>query len=120
MIERVLADGIVVLHAAFVLFVAFGGFAVIVRSWIAWLHLPAACWGTLVALCGWTCPLTPLEVSLRRAAGDAGYAGGFIEHYLVALIYPPGLTRELQVVLGIMVVVINLLAYTIVMRRRSG
>jgi hypothetical protein len=117
MLYRVAADGVLVLHFAFVLFVVLGGFLVLRWRQVAWLHVPAALWGALVEFAGWICPLTPLEVALRRAAGDAGYSGDFIEHYLVAALYPDGLTREVQFALGAAVVVLNAAIYAVVWRR---
>jgi hypothetical protein len=108
---RWLADGVLVVHFAFILFVAAGGLLVLRFPRLAWAHVPAAVWGAVIELTGGVCPLTPIEVSLRQRAGEAGYAGGFIEHYLTAVIYPGGLTRTAQVVLGVAVVVINGLVY---------
>ena len=118
MIFRLLADAVVVLHAAFVIFVVFGGFVVLRWRWVVWLHAPAAVWGALVELGGWICPLTPLENWLRGRAGDAGYSGGFIEHYVLHVLYPSGLTRTAQWILGGAVVVINVAVYSRVLRRR--
>lgn len=118
MIYRILADVVLILHLAFVLFVVLGGLLVLRWPRLAWLHVPAATWGVLVALVGWPCPLTPLENHLRQLGGQSGYGGGFIEHYIVGLIYPSGLTRELQMGLGAMVLVINLVVYTLMIRRR--
>lgn len=116
---RLLADAVVVLHAAFVLFVVLGGFIALRWRWVAWLHIPAAVWGALVELNGWICPLTPLENWLRGRAGEAGYSGGFIEHYVLRVLYPSGLTRTVQWVLGGVVVVVNVAVYARVLRRRS-
>jgi hypothetical protein len=106
-----LADAVLVLHFAFVLFVALGGFLVLRWPRLAWLHVPVFVWGALIELTGGTCPLTPLEVALRQRAGEAGYTGGFIEHYLTSLIYPGGLTRTIQVALGVAVLAVNGLVY---------
>ncbi|HSA54939.1 MAG TPA: DUF2784 domain-containing protein [Gemmatimonadaceae bacterium] len=114
----VLADATVVAHLAFVLFVTFGGLAVLRWPRLAWLHLPAAIWGVLIEFAGWICPLTPLENALRRQAGEAGYEGGFIEHYVTALLYPAGLTRSMQWILGGGTLLLNLVIYTLVLRRR--
>jgi hypothetical protein len=111
MIVRAVADGVLLLHAAFVLFVVAGGLLVLRWPKLARVHLPAAVWAAYVEFTGRICPLTPLEVALRRNAGDAGYAGGFIEHYVVLLMYPDGLTRDTQTMLGVLVVVINVLVY---------
>lgn len=105
------ADLLVLLHSAFICFVVFGGLLVW-RWWrVAFLHLPAVAWGVLLEINGWLCPLTPWEQQLRRAAGERGYQGGFIEHYLLPLIYPAGLTRGLQVWLAVCVIAINLFVY---------
>ena len=116
---RILADLVVGIHALFVVFVVLGALLALRRPWLAALHLPAAVWGALIELRGWICPLTPLEKSLRAAAGDAGYHGGFIEHYLLPVLYPAGLTRNVQLVLGAVVIVVNLLVYGLVLRRRA-
>jgi hypothetical protein len=122
LIYRALADLILALHFVFVLFVVLGGLLVLRWPRIAWLHIPAAIWGVLIEYTGWICPLTPLENSLRTRGGEAGYNGGFIEHYIQPLLYPAGLTRSTQVVLGSLVLVLNLTAYGIAvsrMRRRG-
>jgi hypothetical protein len=111
MIYLLLADGVLLLHLAFILFVVLGGFLVRSRPWLAWLHLPAALWGAAVELAGLACPLTPLENRLRALGGTTGYPGGFIEHLLAPLVYPETLARELQVFMGLGVVAINLIAY---------
>lgn len=114
MIYRFLADAVLLLHLAFILFVVLGGFLVRHHPRLAWLHLPAATWGILVEITGQVCPLTPLENSLRRMAGQSGngnYSGSFVEHYLLPVIYPEALTREAQIVLGLGVVIINIVAY---------
>ncbi len=111
MIYRFLADAVLVLHLAFIIFVVLGGWFLPRWPRLAWLHVPAAVWGTTIELCGCICPLTPLENTLRRWGGEAGYPGGFVEHYLLAVIYPDALTREGQITLGIGVVIINLAAY---------
>ena len=111
------ADVLVLIHFAFILFVLFGGFLVLWRRWLAWLHLPAAVWGVLVEFNGWICPLTPWEQALRIQAGEKGYSGGFIEHYLEAVIYPAGLTPEIQTVLGLLLLMANLGIYTWVFGR---
>ncbi len=116
-----LADLVVVVHLLFILFVAAG--ALLLFRWprLAWMHLPAAIWGVLVEWAGWICPLTPLENALRRAAGEAGYGGGFVERYLLPLIYPTGLTPAIQFALGAAVLVFNVAVYVIVygVRRRG-
>ena len=117
MLYRLAADGVLVLHAGFVLFVVLGGLLVLRRPRLAWVHLPAAAWGAAIEFCGWTCPLTPLEQALRRRGGEAGYSGGFVEHYVVALLYPQGLTRGLQLALGLFVLAVNLAVYAWVWHR---
>lgn len=120
MAYRVLADLVVGMHALFVAFVVLGGLLALRWPWIAAAHLPAAVWGALIELRGWVCPLTPLEKSLRAAAGDAGYQGGFIEHYVLPVLYPAGLTRDVQLTLGSLVIAVNLVIYGIVLRRRMA
>lgn len=117
MAYRILADLLVGVHVLFVAFVVFGGLLALRSLWIAAAHLPAAAWGALIEFRGWVCPLTPLENSLRASAGQAGYDGGFIEHYLVPVLYPGGLTRGLQIVLGSLVVAVNLVVYGLVLWR---
>jgi hypothetical protein len=83
-----------------------------------WLHLPAAIWGALVEMGGWICPLTPLENWFRSRAGEGGYAGGFVEHYVLRALYPAGLTRSAQWGLGGLVIAINVAVYAHMLRRR--
>jgi len=111
MAYRLMADLVLAAHLAFVAFVALGGFLVWRWRWIAWVHVPVALWGAAIAITGFTCPLTPLENRLRWLGGQAGYRGGFIEHYVTAVLYPEGLTREAQMVLGAAVLAVNLLVY---------
>ena len=118
MAYRLLADLVLVVHFAFIVFVVAGGWLVLRRPMLAWLHLPAVVWGALVEFSGWICPLTPLEVFFLRRSGAAGYSGGFIEHYLSPVIYPDGLTPAMQTLLGAAVVVINGLVYAQLLRRR--
>jgi len=113
-----LADA-VLLHLLFIVFAVGGGLLALRWRWMPWLHLPALTWGATVELTGWICPLTPLENALRRAGGAAGYAAGFIERYLLPLIYPGALTRELQFVLGGTLLLINAVVYAVVWRRRQ-
>lgn len=117
MAYRWLADLTVVVHLAFVVFVVVGGLLVLRRRGWAWIHLPAAVWGAAIEWAGWVCPLTPLENWLRLRAGGSGYRGGFVEHYLLPLLYPSELTRGTQIVLGGLVVVINVAFYTVVWKR---
>jgi hypothetical protein len=113
LIYRGLADLVLVIHLAFVLFVVLGGLLVLRWRRLAWLHLPAAVWGVLIEYTGWICPLTPLENWLRVRGGDAGYTGGFIQHYIQPVLYPAGLTRSTQLILGSVALVLNLTAYGI-------
>jgi Protein of Unknown function (DUF2784) len=114
---RILADITVGLHLLFVVFVIAGGLLVLRWPRLAWVHIPAAVWGALIEFAGWVCPLTPLEQTLRNAAGEAGYRGGFIEHYLLPVLYPGGLTRGIQIGLGVTVVLLNVLVYGYLLRR---
>ncbi len=116
---RLAADAVVLLHLAFVVFVAGGGLLVWRWPRWAWLHLPAAAWGVWIEFAGWICPLTPLENALRRTVGQAGYPGGFIDHYLWPLLYPAGLTREWQWALGAGVLVLNGVVYGLLAIRRA-
>ena len=111
MFYHLLADLILVIHLLFILFVAAGGLLVFKSKHWAWLHIPAFLWGTFIEFAGWVCPLTPLENWLRKQGGESIYRGGFIEHYLLPIIYPPGLTRNIQIALGIFVLIINLVIY---------
>ena len=115
--DRLAADAVLLAHFAFVLFVVLGGMLVLRWPKLALAHVPAALWGAAVELFGWICPLTPLEVALRRAAGEAGYSGDFVEHYLASALYPNDLTREMQFTLGIAVVVLNIAIYLVVIQR---
>ena len=117
MIARLLADFTVLLHLAFILFAVLGGLLALRRPRVAWVHLPAAAWAAAIELGGWICPLTPLENALRVRAGEAGYGGGFVEHYLLPLIYPAGLTREIQFALAGFVLLVNIAIYLAVARR---
>jgi hypothetical protein len=119
MAERIAADAVLVVHLLFVVFVVAGGALVLRWPKLAWAHLPAVVWAALVEVNGWICPLTPLEVALRKGAGEAGYSGDFIEHYIVALLYPEGLTRAMQLALGALVVLINAAVYIAVARRAN-
>lgn len=117
MLYRLLADLVVLLHSAFVLFVVLGGLLALRRPRAAWFHLPAALWGAGIEFAAGICPLTPLENHLRQLGGEAGYTGGFVEHYVLPVLYPEGLTREVQLVLGTLVILLNLVVYAIVWRR---
>ena len=112
-----LADLVLMLHAAFIVFVVLGGLLVLWRRRLAWLHIPAAAWGILIEFRGWICPLTYLENDLRAAAGGSGYAGGFIDHYLAPLVYPAALTHGTQVLLGLAALLVNAVIYTLAWRK---
>lgn len=117
---RLAADFVVLLHLGFVLFVVAGGLLVLRWPGLAWVHLPAAAWGTYAELTATLCPLTPLENTLRRRAGEGGYEGSFVEHYLMPLLYPAGLTAAHQRWIGIGVVALNLAVYAVVCWRRRA
>ena len=117
MLYRVAAELLVLAHLLFVVFVVAGGLAVFKWPWMAFVHLPAAVWGAIIEYRGWICPLTPWENRLRQLAGQDGYSEGFIEHYILQIVYPPGLTRDLQTMLGTAVLVINLVVYGAVLYR---
>lgn len=111
MLYRILADLVVGLHFSFVLFAVLGGFLVLRWRRSAWIHVPAFLWAALIEFVGWMCPLTPLENWLRKEGGSIGYQSGFVEHYILPVLYPSELTRSLQIVLGLFVIVINLGIY---------
>ncbi len=121
---RILADAVVLAHLAFVVFVTVGGFLTWRWRFAALAHLPALAWGVWIELSGAICPLTPLENQLRSFAGEAGYSGDFLEHYLIPVLYPPGLTRQTQWVLAAVLLIFNVIAYAGLLvrerRRRSG
>ncbi len=119
MFYRILADGLVVVHCAFILFVVLGGVLALRWQWIVCFHLPAAFWGAFVELSGRICPLTPLENQLRTKAGEMGYSQGFIEHYLHPVLYPAGLTQEIQTAEGVFVILVNLVVYWRIVRAYS-
>jgi hypothetical protein len=112
-----LADLVLVAHLAFVVFAALGGLLALRWRRAPWVHLPAVAWGAFIEISGGVCPLTPLENRLRQAAGESGYHGDFIEHYVVSLLYPSGLSRDAQFVLAALLAVLNLAVYAIVWRR---
>jgi hypothetical protein len=119
MLARLLADLVVLVHFAFLLFVVLGGVLVLRWPKLAWIHVPAAIWGVLIEFTGWICPLTPLEVALRHRAGEAAYTGGFVAHYVMGVMYPEGLTRGVQFVLGAAVLALNAAVYgTLIARGR--
>lgn len=121
MIYSLLADLVVIIHLLFIVFVIAGGLWVLRRQIVMWFHLPAVSWVAILEFNSLICPLTPLENNLRHAAGQAGYQGGFIEHYLIPIIYPAGLTPDIQLLLGSAVLAINIIIYTfVVFRLRKG
>jgi len=117
---RLLADLVVVVHFAFVLFVILGGFLVARRRRLMPFHLAAAIWAALIEFSGWICPLTPLENRLRAKSGSDGYQSDFVAHYILPILYPEGLTRETQIALGTFVIVTNLAIYAWVLRHNTG
>jgi hypothetical protein len=121
MIYGLLADLVLALHALFVVLVVLGGLLTLRWRRAVFVHVPCALWGTWVVLVGWICPLTPLEVALRQQAGEGVYTGGFLEHYLVPILYPGDLTRGIQIGLGVVVLVLNIAIYAAMTRwwRRS-
>jgi hypothetical protein len=113
-----LATLVVLAHFAFILFVMFGGLLALRWRWVPWAHIPCFLWGAGIEVVGGICPLTPLENRLREAAGDSRYAGTFIEHYIMPVMYPAGLTRTVQLVLAVGLVALNVAIYVWVIRRR--
>jgi len=118
MVYDLLADIVVLLHLLFIVFVIFGGLLLLFdRRWI-WAHMPAVVWAVLIEFAGWICPLTPLEVRLREMGGRGGYRSGFVEHYIIPVLYPRSLDRKLQVILGLLVILVNVAIYLSVLRRQ--
>lgn len=117
MLSSLLADIVLLIHFGFVLFTMLGGLLVPYRLWLAWLHIPIVLWAVMINLFGWICPLTPLENSLRISAGQAGYAGGFVQHYIAPLIYLQGTSPQFGLKLGAMVLIWNLAVYGWVITR---
>ncbi len=117
---QAVADLVVLVHLAFIVFVVLGGVLALRWRWIAWVHLPALLWSALLEFCGWMCPLTPLENWLRRAGGASGYSGGFVEQYVLPIVYPAALTREAQVALGLVLCLINAAIYFRLWQVRVG
>jgi len=113
-----LATLVVLAHFAFILFVMFGGLLALRWRWVPWAHIPCFLWGAGIEVVGGICPLTPLENRLREAAGESQYAGTFIEHYILPVVYPAGLTRTVQLVLAVSLVALNVAIYAWVIRRR--
>jgi uncharacterized protein DUF2784 len=119
MLYRLLADLVVVLHLAFILFVVLGGLLALRWPRAAWFHIPTAMWGAGIEFLQGICPLTPLENHLRKLGGEAGYSGGFVEHYLLPVLYPAGLNQNIQLGIGLFVLVLNVTVYAVVWRRRA-
>ena len=117
MLYRLLADLVVILHLAFVAFALFGGLLALKWKRIVWLHVPAALWAAAIEFGGWICPLTPLEIRLREQGGETGYSSDFIDYYILPLLYPTSLTREVQFVLGALVLAVNIASYAWLWRR---
>ena len=120
MIYAIAADAVVLLHLGFVIFVTAGGLLVARWRWVVFMHLPAVVWAVLLEFRGWLCPLTPLEQMLRESGGQKGYHGGFIEHYIVPVLYPAHLDIDRQMVLGCFAIVVNVAVYWWVLRGLSG
>ncbi len=115
MFYKLAADAVVVIHFLFIIFAVAGGLLLFWRRWIVWFHVPAVIWAVMIGWKGWICPLTPLENHLRRQVQLSTYQESFIEHYLLPVIYPAGLTPEIRYVLGVLVIVANLLSYGMVL-----
>ncbi len=123
MVSRVFADAVLLFHFLFILFAVFGGFLVLYKKNAAWLHVPVVLWSSVVNCAGLTCPLTPIENFFRAEAGQSGYQGGFIEHYIQPIVYPSGMPRELELLAGFSIVGWNVVVYAILFwkcRRRSS
>ena len=118
MLDRFFADAVVVFHLLFIAFAVAGGLLVLHWRRLVWLHLPVVAWAVLVEVMSWPCPLTPLENHFRRRGGEAGYPGGFVEHYIWPVIYPEGLTDRTQFFIGGFVFVVNVAAYGVILGRR--
>ena len=116
MLYRVLADVVLIAHVLLIIYGLLGGLLYFWRWWLVLLHLPLAVWISIIEFFQWTCPLTPLEKQLRVLAGEGAYAGGFIEHYLIALLYPEGMTQAMVLALGVIALGSNLLVYSLVLR----
>ncbi len=123
MLPRVCADIVLFAHFAFVIFAVLGGFLVLWKRRVAWIHIPVVVWSSVVNLANWVCPLTPLENWFYAKAGKSGYGGGFIQHYIEPLVYPAGMPRDMELIAGISVLVWNAMVYAIMLmrwRRQKG
>jgi len=116
---HILANAVVAVHFGFILFVVLGGLLALRWKWCVFLHVPAFAWGALIEFAGWICPITPLEKIFRAKAGLSGYETGFIEHYLLSVIYPDGLTRGIQIGLGVLVLALNAGVYGFILWKRK-
>jgi hypothetical protein len=117
---RILANLVLSVHFTFVIFSVLGGFLVLWRRWVAWLHVPSVLWSSFVNLFSHVCPLTPIENRFRHLAGQAGYEGGFIQHYVAPLVYPGGMPRRMELIAGYSVLFWNVFVYAFVVLRRTG
>lgn len=117
MFYSIIADSLVVIHFAFIIFVVFGGLLIFKWRWLIYFQLTAAIWGILIEFLGWGCPLTPLENHFRDLAGSADYSEGFIDHYIIPIVYPAGISPVIQFSLGFLVIVFNLVIYGFVIRK---
>ena len=118
MVYKILADSVVILHFAFIVFALLGGLLILWRNWFIFIHLPAALWSAIVEFNGWICPLTPLENQFLNLSGRSNYQGGFVDYYLLPIIYPAGLTRQDQVILGFLAILVNFCIYAFVYWRK--
>lgn len=116
---RIVADAVLLIHFLFAVFAVFGGALVAYNFNWAWLHVPTVLWSSLVNLMGWTCPLTPVEKALRLRAGQTGYTGGFIQHYIGRAVYPGGMPRRLELVAGVSILVGNVVVYAVILALRQ-
>ena len=116
MVFKLAANALALIHFAFILFVILGGLLLLKWPKVVWLHIPAAVWGVLIEFAGWYCPLTSMENAMLRRAGESGYSDGFVAHYIFRLIYPAGLTRGLEIAIGVFVLVVNVSVYVRVFR----
>ena len=113
------ADFLVLVHLGFIVFVLLGGFMLLKWRWLIFVHLPALIWAVLLEFQGWICPLTPVEQTLRQMGGQQGYEGGFIQHYILPVIYPPALQQDIQFILGVLLILINVIIYLWVLLKRD-
>ena len=117
MVFQLLADVVVIFHLAFVAFALFGGLLIMKWRRVAWIHVPSVVWAVFIEFTGMICPLTPLENFLRRKSGATGYESGFVEHYIIPILYPESLENSVQIILGILVIVVNADIYAWVFRQ---